>query len=309
MNAMAPSADARRLASALRQRLLAAASPDGGWGYYTGRASRLEPTAWALLALTPGAAGTSAAAISRARTFLAGLQRSSGFLVEGSIPEANVGWNGLALVARGGGMTQTEREAHARLASAILSAKGVSLDGDQSAIRQNTHLQAWSWVDGTFSWVEPTGWCLLAAKRFLRTHALAPVRIKDAEAVLTDRVCEPGGWNYGNSNAFTQDLRPYVPTTALGLLAMQDRRGDPAVKESLAWLEANASSERSAMALSLAAIALHVYGRTTDAVMEALVEEEARTKFLDNALLVGMAHVALTLGDHDGAAFRIKEAA
>ena len=35
----------------LRQQLLDGRNADGGWGYYRGRVSRLEPTCWALLAL------------------------------------------------------------------------------------------------------------------------------------------------------------------------------------------------------------------------------------------------------------------
>ncbi|MCA1651208.1 MAG: hypothetical protein LC753_13335, partial [Acidobacteria bacterium] len=35
----------------LRRFLLAGRNTDGGWGYYPGKSSRLEPTCWALLAL------------------------------------------------------------------------------------------------------------------------------------------------------------------------------------------------------------------------------------------------------------------
>src|SRR4051812_10556389 len=35
----------------LRDGLRAGRNLDGGWGYYAGKASRLEPTCWALLAL------------------------------------------------------------------------------------------------------------------------------------------------------------------------------------------------------------------------------------------------------------------
>ena len=35
----------------MRQRLLDAVGADGGWAYYPDKASRIEPTAWALLAL------------------------------------------------------------------------------------------------------------------------------------------------------------------------------------------------------------------------------------------------------------------
>ena len=32
-------------------------------------------------------------------------------------------------------------------------------------LTQNNALQAWPWLEGTFSWVEPTSYCLLALKR------------------------------------------------------------------------------------------------------------------------------------------------
>ena len=43
--------DAQSGTTALRTFLLAGRNADGGWGYYPGKASRLEPTCWALLAL------------------------------------------------------------------------------------------------------------------------------------------------------------------------------------------------------------------------------------------------------------------
>ena len=46
------------------------------------------------------------------------------------------------------------------------------------------------------------------------------------------------GWNFGNATMMAQDLQPYLPTTALALLALQDRRDLPAVSTSLAYLEA-----------------------------------------------------------------------
>ena len=40
--------------------------------------------------------------------------------------------------------------------AALLAAKGIALEGDLP-VRQNNRLQAWSWTEGTFSWVEPSG--------------------------------------------------------------------------------------------------------------------------------------------------------
>ena len=62
---------------------------------------------------------------------------------------------------------------------------------------------------GTFSWAEPTAWALFALKKCLARGMVisgADARIRDGEAVLRDRVCATGGWNYGNSNVFGKNL-------------------------------------------------------------------------------------------------------
>ena len=285
----------RLAAQDLRQRLTRAAAADGLWGYYPGQTSRIEPTCWALMALKPA----------DPLSALQAWQRNDGLLVETNTPVPNYAWNGLALLA----LSASSRVADAirpRLIEALLKAKGVKLaPGRSNVIRQNNALQAWSWIDGTFSWSEPTGWCLLALKKTAGADAVAKARIAEAEALLLDRMCQPAGWNYGNAAVFTQDLRPYVPTTALALLAMQNRTDRPEITRSLDWLEAHATDERSAMGLALAAICLHVFKRSAEPALTALVEDEAKTGFLGNAHLTAMALYALTIPQHDAAQFRI----
>ena len=74
--------------------------------------------------------------------------------------------------------------------------------------------------------------------------------------MLADRCCLSGGWNYGNSNVLGKELSPYVPTTAVALLALQDRPALPEVVRSLEWLAGNWHRERSALALSLTLLAM-----------------------------------------------------
>jgi len=102
-----------------------------------------------------------------------------------------------------------------------------------------------------------------------------------------------------------QDLRPYVPTTALGLLAMQRRATDPVAVRSLGWLKDHALAEQSAMALSLALIALRVYGVPADPVLESLLAQWDRTAFLGNRHLTAMALYALTTASERGGAFHV----
>jgi hypothetical protein len=118
-----------------------------------------------------------------------------------------------------------------------------------------------------FSWVEPTSWGAIALKTARRagmTSADADARIAEAERLLIDRACRAGGWNFGNATVMNQDLRPYVPTTALTLLALQDRRDDAAVKRGLAFLEEHWQDEIAAASTGLSLICLDVFGRPVD---------------------------------------------
>jgi hypothetical protein len=168
--------------------------------------------------------------------------------------------------------------------------------------RQDNSLQAWSWIDGTFSWVEPTAWCLLALKQWSATRgAVERGRIVVAEQMLVDRCCAKGGWNYGNANMLGQELKPFVPTTALTLLSLQDRESLPEVVRSVAFLEREATSERSGTALALALMALRAYGRSADAVRNTLVAQLPTTLDLGKTVSVAMSLYALSEADRHAA--------
>lgn len=259
---------------------------DGGWGYYREKTSRLEPTAWGTLALHAGQPAEEAAV-------LRNWPSADGLLLEHAGGEPNYGFHGLALLVMNACGVQ-HRAGNASLAGGLQRVKGIAL-AQSSSSRQNNSLQAWSWIEGTFSWVEPTAWCLLALKKSAQIGAgrVDSARVDEAERLLIDRSCVSGGWNYGNSDSFGQDLRPYVPTTAVALLAMQDRRAHPVVGRSLDYLEKHATSERSGSTLALVLLALRVYGRRNDEVREALIEQMPLTMELGNQASIAMALCAL----------------
>ena len=173
---------------------------------------------------------------------LAAWPSSSGALIEhrGGLP--NWSFHALALATRlalgEASAVELQPLANALVGGARSRAETVS----RSASGQQS-LQGWSWIDGTFSWVEPTAWALLALKK-CRARGMAArgaeARIRDGEAILRDRVCVTGGWNYGNSNVFGKNLPAYVPTTAIALLALQDRADEPFVRRSVDFLEEQA---------------------------------------------------------------------
>jgi hypothetical protein len=242
--------------------------------------------------------------VGRGRTFLHGLQQKDGLLVEPGLSASNHAWSGLALLADMSVDTAAAPYRRALL-DGLVAVRGIALDDTNTPVRQNNRLQAWSWTDGTFSWIEPTATCVVALKKSRASSALVRTRLTEAEAMILDRVCEGGGWNYGNAQVLGQDLRPYVPTTALALLAMQDRRDHPAIAASLAWLGTHAAAEPATMALSLSAIALRVFRAPDEATRRALIQHAPRTVAFGNLHLMAMALYALTAAEHGAEAFTI----
>ncbi len=259
--------------STLANELNSAANSSGGWSYYRGKASRLEPTSWAILALAgnrvAGAPGTD----SNHRDFLTRCQRPDGWLVEDARWPVNIGFNALVAFAWLNQPDLAGEDKVRRLLAALAGSKGVQAP-PSPAFTQDNSLQGWSWTDATFSWVEPTAWGALALKKAMRAGVIADAtshaRIDEANRMLFDRCGRTGGWNFGNPNVLGQDLFSHVPTTALALLALQDRRDQPAVIRSLAFLESHWAEEPSLIALGLSLICLSVHGRPTNAIEDRL---------------------------------------
>jgi hypothetical protein len=271
-------------------------NPDGGWGYAPGKRSRLEPTCLALLALGQGEAANPGV--------IEGWPARDGLLVDGGDLPVNYAFNGLALMTA---VSLSSSEAfRGRIAKALVAAKGVGFEEQSDVLGQDNRLQAWSWIDRTFSWVEPTAWCLLALKKWAGRERATEVesRVDEAERLLFDRMCASGGWNYGNPRVFDAALQAYVPTTALGLLALQDRATHPAVTKSLDFLAAHARSEPSTTAVSITTIALAVLGRPDDRLREQVTESVPIAT--EMAQVAAVALGAYALQNEDGyAAFRI----
>lgn len=308
--------DRSALVDRLGQRLLTSANRIGGWPYYSGKSSRIEPTIWALLALA-GTSEQDAAVWQEFATvhlrFLAGCQRADGLLVEHPDAPPNFTGNGLAASAlmhlfpgkssRPSPIPDHEAMSLPRLLGGIVSRKAVAV----KTADEGTSLQAWPWIPDTYSWVEPTAWCLLALKRArpqLQSDGAAS-RIAEAEKLLMNRLCANGGWNYGSATALGQDLRPYVPTTAAALIALQDRRNDPAVDRAVKYLDGARLKEPSAMALALAAVSLRLFGLPVDDVDEHLAADVERAERIGNLQALAMALYALSAPRHDVKALRV----
>ena len=264
--------------------LRAAQNPDGGWGFRGGAQSRVEATAWALIALAQGfparaagaagaagLAGADAGASERGIRYLADSQ-----LVDGSWPSAHGQGQGAWVSALACWAFFSTNENRAALQRGLdwLAAErpGDSggwfrflrgLRGSKKVSGQNDALWGWSWTAGTASWVEPTAYALLvlrAAPKDLVPSAAAS-RMKLAEAMLFDRMCPGGGWNCGNPMVYGVAGEPQVGTTVWALLALREHAERAEIQQSLAWLEKNWSCILSPASLALTQIGLNAFNR------------------------------------------------
>jgi len=204
-------------------------NPDGGWGYFPGKQSWLEPTAYAALALTSDPAssdhvrrawnlvrswqnadgGWRPSAVVTTSTWTTALAVTFGEAIGEHGPEldAGAGW----LMASGGAESSTLNR--------VLRFLGVS------AVEREVKYAGWPWRPGTSAWVEPTAHALTALKRYARRKPDRAIRgrIDSGERMLLSVRCSDGGWNYGSPRALDVELPSYAETTALALLGLGAR--------------------------------------------------------------------------------------
>ena len=62
-------------------------------------------------------------------------------------------------------------------------------------------------------------------------------RVKEATRLLLDRQLPQGGWNYGNTFVFDQELRPMPLSTGIVLNALKDQTSLATIQRSLTYLQ------------------------------------------------------------------------
>ncbi len=295
----------RGIVDPIRTYLVDSQNPDGGWGYRRGVPSNTEMTSLGLLATSSWAAQVAA----HASRWLLGSQRADGgWPVAPGIPRSS--WpTALALLALSEATAPAQLRAGARW---LVAEQGQGsrwttrlyfrLFPSRNTVDLDPDLIGWPWASGTFSWVEPTAYALLALKSLrslLSADAAAgeldrvEARIAEAEAMLLDRVCDGGGWNYGNTLVLGEELWPYPDTTALGLLAMQGVQGRLEIEESVIALERMVETQTSGLNLALAVLSLQVYGRDVTRWRERLAARWLETGFVGETRAIALASLAL----------------
>lgn len=261
-------------------RLRTLQNEDGGWGFNAGCESRVESTAWALIALREfGSSMPVDETIDRGLEFLTRAQLGDGSWAAAPGQQEGCWVTSLAC------WTLLTHEQHST--SLLHGLRWLAEDRprdsgfwwrlarkmtDRQRINaQSASFSGWSWTPHTASWVEPTSYVLIV----LRAKVAAPLsdlrrRGKLAELMLYDRMCPGGGWNCGNPRVYGAAGQPQVGPTVWALLALHGNSPRPEIHQSLDWLESIQDTIRTPESLALAHIGLGVSGRSNAALTERL---------------------------------------
>lgn len=189
------------------------------------------------------------------RNGLAASQVSNGGV---SYPQAvNVLWpTSLAILAwMGGHQYQNERQ---RALDFLLGTSGTYWNRNpNAATAHDTGLKGWGWTSGTHSFVEPTSLALLALDiAGCREHP----RFKEGIRLLIDRQLPHGGWNYGNTLVYGNELFPFIDTTGIALAALGGHAAKEEVERSLLYLRLQVQNCRTPLSLACALFGLGAWG-------------------------------------------------
>jgi hypothetical protein len=242
------------LTETLQKKVLDRALPDGGFPSKPGGKYRPDATAWAVLAFS--AAGVQEDLTRRARAKLAASQMDDGRLSL-SQDYPNTFWpTALAILAWQNAPRHLESQM--RGVDFLLATAGKTVEKtDDSIVADDTALRGWPWIEETYSWVEPTSLVLLSLEA---TGKGNHERAHEARRMLLDRQMESGGWNYGNTKIFGQQLWPMPESTGLALNALAGRTEQKNVKKSILYLKQEMGRLRTPLSFAWGYLGLSAWG-------------------------------------------------
>lgn len=288
--------------------LLNSQNSDGGWGFHPDCDNAVEPTCWALAALSSYANtnrdSSHEESVRRGLKWLCDAQLADGSWP--AVPAQRVGcWitSAACLTLDAGGYAPHQVARGLQWLCDFWPAEGTAWQRfvakfrrQTSLVRQDDSLRGWSWTQGAASWVEPTSAALLALNR---SPAQSP-RITGAarrqslgERMLYDRMCPGGGWNSGNPHVYGVAGVPRIGPTAWALLALRQYRARSENQMSLQWLQDSYGHIRGPLSLSLAHTCLTAYGKVMLPVGPALEAMYSTNQFLGSVASVAWAIMAV----------------
>jgi hypothetical protein len=152
-------------------------------------------------------------------------------------------------------------------------------------LAHDTFLKGWPWVAGTHSWIEPTalGVVALRATGFGRHD-----RVREAILMMLDRQLPHGGWNYGNTLVFGQELHPMPESTGAALAGLAGQVPQDKVALSLEYLLGTVNRLRTPLSLGWGLLGLKAWGRAPvdgAALVERCLANQSRYGAYDTSAL------------------------
>lgn len=246
--------------------------PEGGFGDRQNGTYRADATAWTILTLM--ATGTGSNLLDAARSHLATHQFGDGSICISPLHPQAFWPTALAVMAWQGSLVH--RESQARAAQFLLQTTGRHWKKPANdIIGHNPAFKGWPWIAETHSWVEPTVLSMIALSTV--GYGRHP-RIEEAVQMLMDRQLPHGGWNYGNTSVFGQELHPAPESTGAALHALTGYVARQDVQRSLDYLCKEVTRLRTPIALGWSLLALNSWGNsppnTTSLIAECLKRQE-----------------------------------
>ena len=286
--------------------LLGAQNEDGGWGAVKGKRSNTESTSFALMALKSVEGKLFDRQMTAGLKWLLQHQKDDGSWSLNDASKQGSWTTPIAVLALLS--FQDQREHALRAAKWILTQEGrkpgwvATLLFRLSLLKKITeldpYLSGWSWTAGAFSWVEPTSYSLMTLKKLKRSldGTNCEERIRQGEMLIYDRMCEHGGWNYGNSRVLGEALWPYPDVTAVALIALQDQAMSETNRKSLRALDAMLREAGSGTALGWGILCLTLYKQDVQEWKKILVKNFEKTRFLGEIKALALALLAFGNG-------------
>ena len=210
--------------------------PDGGFSPRPRGRYRADATCWAILALSSDPANRDL--LTRARSRLAADQLPDGRVcIAPDHPEAF--WpTSLAVFAWH--QSPEHRENQTRAADFLIASSGTHFPrGAHDPSAHDSNIKGWPWIADTHSWADPTALAMMALK--IAGYG-GHQRVEEATRLLLDRQLPQGGWNYGNTVVYDQELRPMPLSTGIVLNALKDQTSLATIQRSLTYLQSRVPS-------------------------------------------------------------------
>jgi hypothetical protein len=234
--------------------LLTRVRADGGFSNQLGDPYRSDATAWAIITLSSIAADRTCIQLAMKR--LTADQREDGSI--SIAPDHSEAFWPTSLAILAWSCSPVDIESRRRAIGFLMSTTGKHWEKRPDEIAQhNTALRGWPWIAATHSWIEPTALSVIALSvAGYQSHS----RVKEAVHMLMDRQLPHGGWNYGNTSVFGQELRPAPESTGAALHALTGHVARLDVQRSLDYLSKEITRLRTPIALGWSLLALNSWG-------------------------------------------------